>query len=128
MNGIQPLEMKVQPRLPVAVCETQPIVVEGLRATLAVSEIFSLVDYARSLEEAGRIAIANAPRIMIIDKGFGTPAVMEWVARVSEACPATAIIVWGSGMTESEALRYVKVGARGIIRKTSDIGTILACL
>src|SRR4051812_23365522 len=122
MNGIQLIELKMDSRLPVAVCETQPLVIEGLRATLVTSGVFSLVDAARSLEEAARITITSAPKIMIVDKAFGTPAVMEWVARLSEACPATAIVVWGSGMTEAEALRYVKVGARGIIRKTSDIG------
>jgi two-component system, NarL family, nitrate/nitrite response regulator NarL len=31
-------------------------------------------------------------------------------------------------MTEAEALRLLQAGARGIIRKTSDLASILACL
>jgi DNA-binding NarL/FixJ family response regulator len=31
-------------------------------------------------------------------------------------------------MTESEALRYLKLGAKGVVRKTAEIGTLLACL
>ena len=90
--------------------------------------MFALADAAKSLEEAARIVITSSPRIMIVDKAMGVPAVMEWVTRLSAVCPATAFIVWGSAMTESEALRYLKAGASGIIRKTADIGTVLACL
>jgi DNA-binding NarL/FixJ family response regulator len=31
-------------------------------------------------------------------------------------------------VTLSEALRYLKMGAKGIIRKTAEAGTVLACL
>lgn len=128
MNRTELLEMKAHSRLPVAVCETHPLMVEGLRAILMASGIFALSDSATSLEEAARIAITSGPRIMIVDKNLGVPSVMEWLARLSAVCPATAIIVWGSAMTEAEALRYLKSGARGIIRKTSDVATVLACL
>ena len=47
---------------------------------------------------------------------------------MTERCPSTAVVVWGASLTESEALRYLKVGAKGIVRKTADIGTILSCL
>jgi two-component system, NarL family, nitrate/nitrite response regulator NarL len=128
MNSTEPLEMKAHSRLPVAVCEAHPLMVEGLRAILAASGIFALSDSAKSLEEAARIAITSSPRIMIVDKNLGVPSVMEWLTRLSAVCPATAIIVWGSAMTEAEALRYLKAGARAIIRKTSDVATVLACL
>ena len=37
-------------------------------------------------------------------------------------------MIWGGSITESEALRYLKIGAKGIVRKTADIGTFLCCL
>jgi DNA-binding NarL/FixJ family response regulator len=128
MNRIENPEINVHSRVPVAVCETHPLIIEGLKATLAGSGVFALADAAKSLEEAARIVITSSPRIMIVDKSLGVPAVMEWDTRLSAVCPATAIIVWGSAMAEAEALRYLKAGARGIIRKTSDIGMVLACL
>ena len=81
-----------------------------------------------SLEEAARLVITASPRIMILDKALGGPAVLEWVTRMAEVCPATSIVVWGASVTESEALRYLKMGAKGIVRKTADVSTILGCL
>jgi DNA-binding NarL/FixJ family response regulator len=40
----------------------------------------------------------------------------------------TPVIVWGSGITEAEALRLLQSGARGIVRRTSDSDKLLACL
>ena len=114
--------------LPVAVCESQPLVVEGLRATLNKAHFFELTHGVHTLEDAARVVIATSPRIMIVDKSLGGPAVLEWVARMSEVCPATAIVVWGASVTESEALRYLKMGAKGIIRKTADVGAMFTCL
>jgi two-component system, NarL family, nitrate/nitrite response regulator NarL len=128
MNWTQPIEINGFRRLPVSACETQPLMIEGLKSTLTMSGLFILSDTARSLEEAARIVMTSSPRIMILDKSFGGPAVLEWVTRMSERCPATGIVIWGSAVTESEALRYLKLGAKGIIRKTSEVGTVLACL
>ena len=37
-------------------------------------------------------------------------------------------MLWGAGITEAEALRFLQAGARGIIRRTSPAETMLACL
>jgi two-component system, NarL family, nitrate/nitrite response regulator NarL len=128
MNWTQPIDGGGNARLPVAVCETQPLTIEGLRSCLTASRLFQLRDAVRSLDDAARVVITACPRIMILDKALGGPAVLEWVTRMAEVCPATSIVVWGSSVTESEALRYLKVGARGIVRKTADLSTVLVCL
>jgi DNA-binding NarL/FixJ family response regulator len=102
--------------------------VEGLKTCLSASGLFELRDAVRSLEEAARVVITASPQIMLLDKSLGGPAVLEWVTRMTEVCPATSLVVWGSSVTESEALRYLKMGAKGIVRKTAEAGTILACL
>ena len=128
MNWMEGADIRGIGRLPVAVCETQPLTVEGLRSTFAVSHLFTLCDAVTSLEEAARLVITTSPRILILDKALGGPAVLEWVARMTKICPATSIVIWGSSVSESEALRYLKMGAKAIVRKTADVGTILACL
>jgi len=128
MSWTEQIETKRQDRMAVAICETQPLMIEGLKSSLEASGIFVLSDSAQSLEDAARTAILASPRILIVDKAFGAPPVLEWVARVSELCRNTAVVVWGTSMTESEALRYLKMGAKGIVKKTADTGTILACL
>jgi two-component system, NarL family, nitrate/nitrite response regulator NarL len=123
-----PIEISGYRRLPVSVCDTQPIVIEGLKSCLAASGVFAVSESARSLDDASHIMVTSPPRVMIVDKAFGSPAVLDWISRMAKACNATAIVVWGASMNESEALGYLKVGARGILRKTAEIGTLLACL
>ena len=128
MSWTEQIEKNGHDRMAVAVCDTQPLMIEGLKSSLAASGMFVLSHSAQSLEDAARTAILTSPRIMIVDKTFGAPPVLEWISRVSEVCRGTAIVVWGNSMTESEALRYLKMGAKGIVKKTADIGTVLACL
>ena len=128
MNWNQPIDISGKRKLPICVCDTQPATVEGLRAILASGESYSLAGSADTLEEAARLALGVAPGIMIVDKAFGAPAVLQWLGKVHEIRPSLAVIVWGASITESEALRYLKLGAKGIVRKTASVGTVLACI
>ena len=76
MNWTQPFEIDKGRRLGIGVCDTQPIVIEGLKSCLAGSRVFALTDSAGTLEEASRVLIGASPRIMIIDKAMGGPAVL----------------------------------------------------
>jgi two-component system nitrate/nitrite response regulator NarL len=112
----------------IAVCDTQPITAQGLRNLLASSEDLELVAAMHSLETAVDYVRANNPDIVVVDKGFGMRAVLDWIhdLKLAEATPA--ITVWGVSMTEAEALRLLQAGAKGIVRKTSDLSSLLACL
>lgn len=127
MNWQQPVAAQAE-RVSVSICETQPLVIEGLRACLAASRTLTLGAATRSLEEGARVVMTASPRIMVVDKAFGSPTVLEWVARMTEVCSRTAVVVWGNSMTESEALRFLKMGAKGIMRKTAEVSSILSCL
>jgi len=117
---------KVEGKITVGICESQPLVVAGLRSLVQNSRTFTLLDPATSLEEATRVAMTSCPRLMVLDKALGMPAVMDFLSRMRDRTP-TAFVVWGASMTEPEALRFLKAGARGVIRKTADPQTILAC-
>jgi DNA-binding NarL/FixJ family response regulator len=54
---------------------------------------------------------------------------MDWVVQAKMLSQySTEIVVWGVSITEAEALRFLQSGARGILRKTSDVSTVVACL
>jgi two-component system, NarL family, nitrate/nitrite response regulator NarL len=112
----------------VVVCDTQPITAEGLRSMLASAEDLQFLASLNSLEAATQLVPIRAPDIVIVDKGFGMRAVLDWIhdLKLTEATPA--ITVWGVSMTEAEALRLLQAGARGIVRKTADLEQILSCL
>src|ERR1700686_2348480 len=112
----------------IAVCDTQPITAQGLRNLLASSEDLELVEAMNSLEAATAFVRAKAPDIVVVDKGFGMRAVLDWIHDLKLIDATPAITVWGVSMTEAEALRLLQAGARGIVRKTADLSSLLACL
>jgi DNA-binding NarL/FixJ family response regulator len=113
-------------RIAVGICETQPLVVAGLRSLAQSTSIYNLLDPVRGLEEAIRLVVTACPEILVIDKAFGLPAVMDFLMRMRDRVP-TSFVVWGSSMTEPEALRFLKAGARGVLRKTAEPASVIAC-
>jgi two-component system, NarL family, nitrate/nitrite response regulator NarL len=112
----------------VVVCDTQPITAEGLRTLLATAGDLEFLASLNSLEAATQLMTARPPDVVIVDKGFGMRVVLDWIhdLKLSEAAPA--VTVWGVSMTEAEALRLLQAGAKGIVRKTADLVSILSCL
>lgn len=112
----------------VVVCDTQPITAEGLRTLLAASGDIEFLASLNNLEAAAQVLTARPPDIVIVDKGFGMRIVLDWIHDLKLADAAPAVVVWGVSMTEAEALRLLQSGAKGIVRKTSDLESILSCL
>jgi DNA-binding NarL/FixJ family response regulator len=112
----------------VAVCDTQPITAEGLRNLLAPSEDLEFLDSLISLEAVTALIADSPPDIVVLDKGFGMRVVLDWIHDLKMGDATPAVTVWGVSMTEAEALRLLQAGARGIVRKTADLSSLLACL
>src|ERR1700693_951730 len=112
----------------IAVCDTQPITAQGLRNLLASSEDLELVEAMNSLEAATAFVRVSAPDIVVVDKGFGMRAVLDWIHDLKLIDATPAITVWGVSMTEAEALRLLQAGAKGIGRKAACAGSLLTCL
>jgi two-component system nitrate/nitrite response regulator NarL len=112
----------------VAVCDTQPITAEGLKNLLAQSPDLEFLEATYSLEAATALVAFKSPDVVILDKGFGMRAVLDWIHDLKLAEGTPAVTVWGVSMTEAEALRLLQAGARGIVRKTADLSSLMACL
>ncbi len=112
----------------VALCESQPVTAEGLRALLATSPDFELSGGVMSHGIARDVILRMAPNILIMDKAFGTQSVLECLEHLKGLQSPTASIVWGSSMTQAETLRFIQAGAKGIIRKSTDLDSLLICL
>jgi len=112
----------------VVVCDTQPITAEGLRSLLAAAGDLDFLASLHSLEAAAQLVTGRPPDVVIVDKGFGMRIVLDWIHDLKLAQAAPAITVWGVSMTEAEALRLLQAGAKGIVRKTADLESILSCL
>jgi len=117
----------------VSICEAQPITVKGLQHLLAETDDLVLGDSHNSPAEWMMSGSAESTDLLIIDKGLGAHLVLDALNRLpsvrkGQNFTRPGVVVWGLSITEAEALRFLQSGARGIVRKSADVGSLLACL
>jgi DNA-binding NarL/FixJ family response regulator len=112
----------------VAICDTEPVAIEGIRALLGQCEDLRLAAAETSILGAMEIVRQHAPAILILDKGFGIHVIMDCLQRMQLWGNRVATIVWGTNMSEAEALRMMRVGALGVVRKTGSLESLLECM
>jgi two-component system nitrate/nitrite response regulator NarL len=109
-------------------CETQPATAEGIRSLLGGSDDLSCRWAVPNLLVGLQLARQQPVDTLLLDKTFGQQVVISALADMRESMPDVGLIVWGNSMNEAEALRLLQAGARGLLRKTADLATILTCI
>jgi DNA-binding NarL/FixJ family response regulator len=112
----------------VAVCDTEPIAIEGLRSLLESAEGLRVVATETTLAEGLDAVRELQPTILVVDKAFGVHSVMDCPRALRKLGSQTAVIVWAASMAEAEALRFLQGGAAGVLRKTAQLDVLLTCL
>lgn len=126
---VMTMQVQSMTKKTVLICETQPITAAGLRSLLSVSGELEHMASVSTLDEASEVIRTCQPNLVILDKSLGIQAVLEWITRIKRASYLDLeVILWGVSITEAEALRFLQAGAKGIVRKTSDPDTLMACL
>jgi DNA-binding NarL/FixJ family response regulator len=92
--------------------------IDGPRVVAAETNVEDAICAVRDLQ----------PSLLVVNKSFGVPIVMDWVRLLRTAEKPTAVIVWGTPMSESEALRFLQAGASGVIRKTASLTELVTCI
>ena len=128
------MEMELsKTRKTISICETQPLTVHGLQHLLSATEDLAFGSAHATPAEWMLSAGADQTDVLIIDKGLGAKTVLDALAQLpaehgQARSTVPAVVVWGMSVTEAEALRFLQSGAKGIVRKSADIATVLACL
>jgi len=112
----------------IGACESQPIVVEGLRRSLEASKDLQFVGAALSPKAAAELVEEHKPAVVLLDKAFGTKAVFQLITDLKGRSSGTEPILWAAEISEIESFRALQVGARGILKKTLPVNTLLDCL
>lgn len=116
----------IQSRI-VVVCDTQPLAIEGIRSLLSQNEGLSFAGGITSLLGGMELVRTLTPDIMLLDRSFGDLGVAE-VLTYLRTNPMVNVIVWGHGIGEPDALRMLQAGAKGVLRKTANPATVVACM
>ena len=112
----------------VAACESQPVVVEGLRRSLEATEDLRFVGAVGGPEALTELVSKGPPEVCLIDKAFGTKETLQLISDLRISRPHMEIILWGVDISEVESFGALQAGARGILKKTLPIPVILDCL
>lgn len=112
----------------IGLCETQPATAEGIRSLLAGTDDMDCVWVSPTLLVGVQLARQQRLSALLIDKGLGQQAVLNALQELKACSPGIGVIIWGTSMSEAEALRLLQAGARGLLRKSSDLSTIETCL
>ena len=113
-------------RKTIVVCDTQPVTIEGLRVLLAPCPDLKYSGGVCGLLAAMELVNSLHPAVVIVDKAFGIQAISDWLQITKNG--RTAMVVWGTNISNSEALRLVQAGARGIVHKTADLESLISCI
>ena len=112
----------------VCACESQPIVVEGLKSSMQGLEDLEFSGCADNLRSLFDMVAKDSPKVCLIDKSFGTQAVFQIVSDLKARSPETESVLWAAEISEVESFRALQVGARGILKKTLPVEVILDCI
>ena len=112
----------------VYVCESQPIVIEGLTRVLEGLDDLQLLGSSQSIDEALDSIGHLQPNIVLLDQAVGNRAAFELIPKIRMRSVNSHSIFWVSTVTEVESFRALQSGVRGILKKTLPVSSVVECL
>lgn len=115
-------------RLTVFACETQPIVVEGLVKVLSECDDLEYAGSSSNLGEALDSIRRSHPDVILVDQSAGLKVVFQFISDAKSTSQHSQPVLWVNDLAEIDCFRALQLGARGILKKTLPISSVLECL
>jgi DNA-binding NarL/FixJ family response regulator len=115
----------VQSENTLIICDPEPVAMEGLKSLLEATGGARVVATETNLEDAEGALSELQPDLVLVDKKFGTPALAQLLDRAQSTA---AIIVWGTAVSEMEALWLFEAGVSGVVSKTASLRDLADCI
>jgi len=115
-------------RISVFACESQPIVLEGLEKVLTTCDDLDYIGAATGLSEALDALRRHQPRIILIGQTSGLKVVFQFISDVRNTSSSCQPILWVNDLAEIDCFRALQLGARGILKKTLPVESLVECL
>lgn len=115
-------------RLSIFACESQPIVLEGLAKVLSPCDDLHYVGAASGLSESLDGLRRYQPNILLIGQSAGLKLVFQFISDVRSTLPTCQPVLWVNDLAEVDCFRALQLGARGILKKTLPVESLVECL
>ena len=115
-------------RTSVFACESQPIAIEGLQKVLAACEDLEFVGSSSTLRGALETVREMHPDVLLVDQSAGLKVVFQFLSDVRSTWSQCQPILWVNDLAEIDCFRALQLGARGILKKTFPVTSLLECL
>lgn len=111
----------------VGICDPQPVTALGIHSILREQPDLRVAWSALHLEEMRQKCALSKTNVVLIDKSFGLSNISE-IIRAWHEDPGPVAAVWGNSMSESDTVRLIQAGARGLLQKSIKPEGLLRCL
>jgi DNA-binding NarL/FixJ family response regulator len=108
------------------VCEAQPVVVEGLVRVLEPEPDLEFAGAAATPVEALEPIASLHPDVVLVSQEPGARPDGWFVRELGQISPESRAILWVRELESEESC--LRLGFRGVIRKTCPVATLLECL
>lgn len=112
----------------VFLCEAEPIVVRGFISALSEHPEWTLLGTATSPGLVLSALGGRTPGLIIVDHSAGPRASLQLLAELRYSCPESLCVFWYRDVPDSDLVRVLQAGVKGLIRKTSPVEDLLACM
>jgi two-component system, NarL family, nitrate/nitrite response regulator NarL len=112
----------------VYVCENQPVTVEGLLCIFERHPEIQVVGQAPDLGIAIAELASVSADVLLLGQPFNAKSILPLLSHARESDLQTSTVLWVGELSEMDSFRALQMGARGIIRKTQPVSTLMECL
>ena len=116
------------PNISIFACESQPIVIEGLERVLSRSSDVEFLGAANSASETMDMLRYRKPDVVLVDQAPALKTALQLITDIKTICPQANPVLWVSDLAEVECFRALQMGARGVLKKTLPIDSLLECV
>lgn len=110
------------------VVEGQPVSLVGLEQVLGSVDGCHFVGSSGELAPALQFALMNTPDVLLISQPCNERSILTSLTLTRQASLQSKVVAWVNDISEPDILRALHLGAKGVLRKTAPIPTLVNCL
>ena len=115
-------------KISVFACESHPLVIEGLKRVCDSSPVLNLCGSAPNWAAARSEIRSLLPNVVLLDNAAGYRQSALFLAELVTLSPRSASVLWVADLGETELIRSLQAGARGVIRRNQTVELFCECL